>query len=227
MKRISSDLLIGGVIVAVGVIILLQNLGVFGAARDLIWTTLFTAGGLAFIGAVAQNPARWWALIPGAALLSLGVLIGVSAFAPALAAWGGTIFLGGLGLGFLGVYLLRRDLWWALIPGGVLMTLGVVAGVGERFADSLGGAIFFFGLALTFGLVALLPSDEPASRRWAFIPAGVLFVLALITLMNVPVLMNIIGPALLILFGLALLYRALTHRKEQVRHDDQAVPQAH
>jgi hypothetical protein len=227
MKRISSDLLIGGVIVAVGVIALLQNLGVFGPAEDLIWATLFAAGGIAFLSAVAQDRARWWAMIPGAVLLSLGVLIAVSALAPALAVWGGTIFLGGIGLGFWGVYLLRRDFWWAIIPGGVLVTLGVVAGIGDRFADAVGGAIFFFGLAATFALVALLPIGSGLPRRWALIPAGVLFALALLVLTNVPILMNIVGPALLIFFGLALLYRALTHRKDEVRHDDQTVPQPH
>jgi hypothetical protein len=212
MKRASTELLIGGLLAAIGVIALLQNLGLFGAATDTIWALLFGVGGAAFLGVVVRNPERWWALIPGAALLSLGVLIGFSAFAPALAsAWGGTIFLGGLGLGFLGVYLLRRAFWWAIIPAGVLLSLAVVAGISPRMSDTIVGPVLFIGLALTFGLVAIAPPDAP--RRWAFIPAAVLLLIAVLALVNAPVVLNILGPALLILFGLALLYRAYKHTK--------------
>jgi hypothetical protein len=225
MKRISSELLIGGVLTAVGVLLLLQNLGFFGSAEDLIWATLFSVGGIAFISVVVQNPTRWWALIPGAALLSLGLLIGLTLMAPALgAAWGGTIFLGGLGIGFMAIYLLRSSHWWALIPGGVLLTLGLVAGLGGRLPDSLSGSLFFTGLALTFGLVAVAPSDT--NRRWALIPAGALLALAAVTAANTPLVVNIVWPALLILAGLALLFRTLIN-KEKVGHEDKIISQPH
>ncbi len=225
MKRFSSELLLGGALTAVGVIFLLQNLGVFGAATATVWALLFGSGGIAFLSIVAQNRARWWALIPGAALLSLGLLIGLTVFAPALgAAWGGTLFLGGLGIGFLGIYLLRRDFWWALIPGGALLTLAVIAGLGAPYAGPLVGATLFFGLALTFVLVSLAPPGAP--RRWALLPADALLVLAILTMFGTPGVMPFFWPTLLILLGLWLLYRALRHNEGKV-YEDKTLSQPH
>lgn len=211
MKRISLEQLLGGVLTAVGVLALLLNLGLFGAAASLIWALLFGAGGVALLGVVAQNRERWWALIPGATLLSLGLLIALTTFAPVFgAAVGGSIFLGGIGAGFLAVYLLRPQFWWALIPAGTLLTLAVVAGMGGAIASQLTGAVFFGGLALTFALVAVAPPDAP--RRWALIPGAVLLTMAALSLIGSPTAFNILGPSLLILGGLALLYRALRHK---------------
>lgn len=225
MKSITWEWLLGGVLALVGAIFLLQNLGVFGAARDVIWMLLFGVGGSAFFGAVAQNRTRWWALIPGAALVSLGLLIGLTAVAPGLgAAWGGTLFLGGLGGGFLGVYLLRRDFWWALIPGGSLLTLGVIAGVGPRVAGPLVGAMLFLGLAMTFVLVALARPGAP--RRWALIPADALLVLAILTVFGSPAAISLFWPTLLILLGLWLLYRASRHNGRG-RPEDETFSQLH
>jgi hypothetical protein len=224
MKRTSSDLILGGILAAIGVLILLQNLGIFGAASDMIWSLLFAVGGIAFFSAVVRNSAHWWALIPGAALFSIGVLIGVTALAPAFgAAWGGTIFLGGLGLGFLAVYLVRHPFWWALIPAGTLITLGLIAGVDRLVPDSIAGTVFFIGLALTFGLVAIAPPDAP--RRWAFFPAGALLVLGVLTLANASMLFNILWPILLIGLGASLLYRAYLHNKrDHYEHDTVSQP---
>lgn len=219
MKRTSSDLILGSILAAVGGLILLQNLGVFGAASDMIWALLFGAGGAAFFSVVVRNPAHWWALIPGAALFSIGVLIGVSALAPAFgAAWGGTIFLGGLGLGFLAVYLLNRQYWWALIPGGVLVTLALLAGVGTLVPETIAGTVFFIGLALTFGIVAIAPPDAP--RRWALFPAAGLLLLGVLTLANASAVMNLLWPIALIGLGAWLLFRASMHTKrEHYEHD--------
>lgn len=224
MKRASSELVLGGALAVIGVLILLQNLGVFGAATDMIWALLFGAGGLAFFSAVVRNAERWWAIIPGAALFSISVLIGISALAPTLGAlWGGTIFLGGLGLGFLAVYLIRPPFWWALIPAGVLLTLALIAGVDRVASDTVAGTIFFLGLALTFGLVAIAPPDAP--RRWALFPAGGLLVLGLLTLANATTLFNVLWPILLIGLGAGLLYRAYIHTKrEPYEHDTVSQP---
>lgn len=224
MKRTSSELLLGGLLAAFGVLILLQNLGIFGGAEDLIWSLLFAVGGIAFFSVVVRNAAHWWAIIPGAALFSIGVLIGVSALAPTLGAlWGGTIFLGGLGLGFLAVYVVRPQFWWAIIPAGTLLTLGLIAGFDRVMPDSVTGSALFIGLALTFGLVAIAPPDAP--RRWAFFPAGGLLVFGLIVLANAPTVVNILWPIILIGLGASLLYRAYIHNKrEHYEHDTVSQP---
>jgi hypothetical protein len=86
--------------------------------------------------------------------------------------WGGLAFLGGLGLGFWAIYFSGRERWWAIIPGGVLLTLGATSALSEVYNIMDSGGIFFFGLGLTFLLVALL-----AKMKWAYIPAAVLLLL--------------------------------------------------
>jgi hypothetical protein len=85
-----------------------------------------------------------------------------------------------------------------MIPGGVLVTLAVVAGL-DGILD--GGAIFFLGLAGTFALVAVLPSDQ-VDTRWAFIPAAGLAVLGLSLGVSIPgSVLNLLIPSLIILAG--------------------------
>jgi hypothetical protein len=109
-------------------------------------------------------------------------------------------------LGFWGVYLRRRSFWWAVIPGGVLATLATVAATGSLVPGTFSGAVFFAGMAATFVLVALLPS-EGGPRQWAFVPAVVLAALALITLTDRPEALNIGWPLVLIALGMLVLFR--------------------
>jgi hypothetical protein len=207
MKRIETSIMMGLVLISAGVLFLLQNLGVLGPVQGLIWALLFAVGGAAFLMAFARAPARWWALIPGFTLLSLGVLIGFQEAAPSLAEpWGGALFLGGIGLGFGAVYLTGRERWWALIPGGTLLTLAAVAGLSESLNGADLGWVLFLGLALTFGLIAIVPTPQ-GRMRWALFPAGVLLILALAGFSGGA--LEVIWPVVMILAGLYLAYRAL------------------
>ena len=92
-------LAVGALLVAFGVLFLLQNFGFLGAVQNTIWLVLFGAAGLTFLFVFASNRQQWWAVIPGFVLLGLAVLI---AFGDRLGAWGGALFLGSIGIGVLG-----------------------------------------------------------------------------------------------------------------------------
>jgi hypothetical protein len=63
-------------------------------------------------------------------------------------------------------------------------------------------------MAITFGVVALIPT--PSGRmRWAWIPAGVLFILGVIFFGIAVASFKYIWPAAIIVAGLYILYRAL------------------
>lgn len=205
-----TNLYVGGLILLAGVLLLLQNLGLIAGVEHFVWAVLFGLGGLTFLAVFLHKRENWWAAIPGSVLLSLAALIVLGDLVPDLGNWGGTIFLGGLGLGFWAVYLSHRAQWWAVIPGGVLFTLAAVAGAGPFLPGEIEGAVFFLGLGATFGLLYLLPTPD-GHRKWALIPSAVLLIVGSFLLATAADLLKFVGPGALILIGIYLLYR--TSRK--------------
>jgi len=212
MRRIDRSLLLGLALVGAGMLFLLQNLGFLGTLENAFWALLFGAAGIGFLAALARDRAHWWAAIPGFALLGIGMLIALGDLAPAFAeTWGGALFLGMIGLGFWVVYLVCRACWWAIIPGGALFTLALIAGLSKSLAGEDLGWIFFLGLSATFGLVYLLPTNE-GRMRWAIYPAAGLLVMALLMITAMGALVNLVWPMVLILAGMYLMYRTLRPR---------------
>jgi hypothetical protein len=199
MKRFDMRILWGGLLILAGGLFFLQELNLIPNAWDIIWGGLFVVAGGVFLYAFFNDRSQWWTLIPGLALLSLGVIVAIEEFFPG-ANWTGAILLGGLGIGFWVIYLLYREHWWAIIPGGTLVTLAVVAGLDDVLGGDADGAIFMFGLGITFVLVALLPNPQ-GKMTWAFIPAAVLVVIGLFTMTPFLSLLNYVWPIALILLG--------------------------
>ena len=144
----------------------------------------------------------WWGIIPGLTLAGIGALILLPG---SLGQYGGAIFLGSIAIAFWLVYLTApRERWWALIPAGVLTTLAAITFLPNLIGDLATGAVFFFGLALTFLLVALL-----AKMCWAWYPAAVLAVIGALTLFAFANVINYLWAATLIGVGGYLVYRAI------------------
>jgi len=183
---------------ALGVLILLpDSLGALGGAIFLggiglsFWYVYFTS-----------RIERWWALIPAGVLTALALMIVVI---QQYEDFGAAIFLGGVGLSFFAVYLTDRiERWWALIPGGVLLTLAGVTIAAARFGEFQTAGFFFFGLAITFLLVALL-----AGMRWAYYPAAALAIMGLLATFALGSVANYAWAIVLIGGGGYLIYRAL------------------
>ncbi|MGE5602393.1 MAG: hypothetical protein ACM30E_05055 [Nitrososphaerales archaeon] len=195
---------VGALLVALGVLFLLQNFGVFATVVNLVWLVLFAAGGLAFLYVFAANQQQWWAVIPGFVLLGLAVLIG---FGDRLGNWGPALFLGSIGLAFWVIFVVRREFWWPIIPAGTLTTLAFVAVLADRIDGMAVGGVLFLGLAATFGLVYLLTGRE-TRQRWALIPAGILAILGVLLVLSLGGLINYIWALALIAAGVFLLSRA-------------------
>ena len=212
MKWLESRILWGALLIIGGVLFLLQNLGVFEFG-DLFWAVLFFLAGLFFISLYRQNRANWWALIPGFTLFGVGAQIAIDRLFPQVSdILGGLFILGFAGLGFLVIYLLDRENWWAIIPGGVLLTLGVVSAMDEALPGVGTGGVFFLGLGGTFALVALVPTRS-GSMKWAWIPAGILLVMGALILATAENMMAYIGPVALILVGGYLILRTFVRRE--------------
>ena len=213
MKWLKVHIIGGVLLIAAGILFLLQNFGVL-AIGAYVWPILFGSGGLVFLYVFLTSRANWWAIIPGLVLLSLAAVSVLDQFAPQVGEnWGGAIFLGGIGLAFWMIYFVKREHWWAVIPGGVLFTLALVAGLSSVLAGVEVSGVFFLGLGLTFALLAFLPTPE-GRMKWPLIPAGVLLVLGLLMAAAATEIINYLWPAALILAGGYLLFRAAGFRQD-------------
>jgi len=207
----------GILLVAAGVLVLLQNFGIVRSGLSLLWSLCFLAAGATFTFVFLTDRKNWWAVIPGFTLLGIGALILLGWALPATGGrWGGSLFLGALGASFWVIYANRRDQWWPIIPGGVLLTLALVAaldaGVGVVGFDT--GSVFFLGLAGTFFLVYLL--SQPSKMTWALYPAGVLAVMGVVIAFASSSLARFLGPLALLVAGGYLVYRAMARPKPGV-----------
>jgi hypothetical protein len=213
--KLSRIRVVGGLLLIVfGVLSLLSNLRIFVGGLDFFWALLFGAGGLLFLYVFMGNREHWWAIIPGFVLISVGALIALETFFPrGIGDWGGALVMGGIGLAFWAIYFVKREHWWAIIPGSVMLTLTVITGL-SSILESVGldtGGVFLMGLGLTFGLLAILPTPQ-GRMKWALIPAGVLMVMGLLITASAANLLQFIGPVVLILVGLYLLFRVFRPR---------------
>ncbi len=169
-KRINPYLVLGLLCLLAGGLSFLQAFGLLESASEAFWGLVFLAGGLAFLAVFLSG--QWWSVLPALALAGMGVLLLLPA---SLEQFGGVIFLGAVGVSFWLVYLSGREKWWAILPGGVALTLAAVSVLPETLGEAWQGMFFFAGLALTFLLVALL-----AGMRWGYWPALALGIVAIL-----------------------------------------------
>lgn len=191
----------GFTLAALGVLILLPE-------------SLDELGGAIFLGGIAlsfwyvyltDRQSRWWAIIPGGVLTALTLLILASTW---FEEYSGAIVLGGIGLTFFAVYFSNpAERWWAIIPGGVLATLAGMTVAAERFGEFQTAGFFFFGLALTFLLVALL-----ARMQWAYWPAAILGVMGVLGIASLLDFANYFWAVVLIIAGAVMIVRYITRR---------------
>jgi len=215
MKRFDARTVntVGAILlIVVGILLLLQNFGILGGVVALIWSLIFGVGGLIFLYVFLTNRVHWWAIIPGFALLGVAALIALDEFFPRVGdALGGMIVLGGIGLAFWVIYFLNREHWWAVIPGGAMFTVALIAGLDAVFEGAETGGVLFLGLGLTFGLLSLLPTPH-ARMRWALIPAAVLLVIGVLITAAATGIFEYLWAIALILAGLYLLLRMFRRR---------------
>jgi hypothetical protein len=211
MKLLTSKMFWGLMLVVGGLILLLEQLDIIEGS-EIFWMVVSAIAALLFLLALVTNRDAWWVAIPGIGLLAVALSLGLDVFTSVSGEIIGAIIMGGIGLSFLIVYLIQRVHWWAIIPGGVLITLAIVAGMEGGDPGPVSGAIFFAGLGLTFALVAVLP-NKFGRMTWAWIPGGILLLLAVLIFAGIESIFNYIWPVVLIIVGLFFLWRALLSRK--------------
>lgn len=206
MKKFSSLVLpiVGGLLlVALGTLLFLNNLDVIDLNWSMLTGPIIALGGLVFLFVFIFDRKNWWALIPACVLLGLGAIILLDALNNPLAGTiSGAILFFAIGLSFWLIYINNTSNWWAIIPGGVLWSLGLVTIMPEGIWFSRG--VFFLGLALTFLLVYLFPKPE-GRMKWALYPAGSLLLVGFLAAVGASNWIKFIWPIALLAGGIILL----------------------
>jgi len=211
MRKNLARIFGGILLIAAGVVALLQTQGYLTDLAPNIWMIIF-AGisvlSLAFY--FISGVENWGLLFPAGIFAALAFLLGMVVKGEDNPAMAAPLFVG-IGLPFVVAFLLdRKRNWWALIPTGVMAFLTVVLLVVENTPGEVIGAALFFILAITFGLVY-------ATRRlvWAAIVAYVMLVLGftpLIAMSQRPELAGIV-----VMFGIALPFLLIYLRSPEAR----------
>ena len=214
MRKIEPRVVLSLLMIGAGILFLLQNLGFLEDAGALFWALAFAAGGGVFLYVYLTDRTQWWPIIPGLTLLGIGEIIAVGHFLPQYEdILGAPVFMGFISASFWIIYLTNRENWWAIIPGGVLLSIGVFLGLEALFPGDEMVGVFFLGLGLTFVVLAYLPTLE-GRTRWALIPAGVLLLMGVIFLGSAFAVLEIIVPVVMVLAGLYLIYRVIQPKSE-------------
>ena len=217
VKSTTTTIIAGIILMSVGVLLLLDRLGVVESGA-YVPALMFTAVGGVFLALYIRRRENWWAAIPGSVFLGLAAVAAATRLTDSRAV-GALLFLF-MAAGFGAVYVRERANWWAFIPCGVMLTLAVIVTLPEELQGTPVAIVLFLGLAATFGLLSLLPvqaADGTGRMRWPLIPAAVLgMVSAILALQSVALFIAVDFAVLtvMILAGVGLLvygFRALSN----------------
>lgn len=215
MKRFESAAVWGILLVVVGTLALLQSLGLMSGLAQVIWAVPFAIVGVGFLVALATDRTRWWAAIPGLSLLGVALVIIWDNIMPMPAKdIGGPLFLVMLSASFWLVYLLERKNWWAVIPGGVLLSAAVVAGIDALASGVDSGPVMLLGLAATFAVLSFIRTPQ-GRLRWPVVPAIVLAVVGLAVAAGSSTWLGYIWPVALIVGGGLIIFRTMARGKKE------------
>ena len=159
-------------LIAVGVLGLLSSLGVLDGLGGIFGLLLF-GGAAVFAATQGRRTGNFFWRVAAYPLFGLAI----ASVAPS--SLGGAAFLGSLGLAFGLAWREDEHRWWALIPAGTLLSLGLTALVdGTRLGAAASGSVFLLGLAATFFVLTRLRVQP---QGWAIFPAGALALLAVVS----------------------------------------------
>lgn len=178
--------IIGLLIIVIGVLLLLQNLRILNLDEQLFWgIALIVLGGI-FLRVYNQTSPQKSLLILGIIFLLGGLFTSLDAifffpgdlFTTAILWFGGAIFIS--------FSIHKNERWWAIIPGGTFIVIGVIV-VLNAFRLLEGDILWFIflcGISLIFWFL-YLTKDEQNRLNWAIYPALLLaifsfFILSLV-----------------------------------------------
>jgi len=206
---------IGFLVIAVGSLVLLNNVDFLNLNSAFVISLLMIlVGGLTFYFYIKKDHSIWLLIISFITFFwGFGILIYELGFLSFYLK--NHFLLLGIGLSFIAVYFHNTKQWWAIIPGGCILVVFIVNMLDEIFYLQRGIPAFllFFGIGLIF-LYLYLIRDKNNRLNWAFYPAIALTLLGLFQLYFATrdSSIQIVIAAVLILFGIVLVIRAIRNK---------------
>jgi hypothetical protein len=203
---------LGVFLLFLGALILIQNLNLFKSdIGSIIGASIYGAISVYLFFQYSKDTTQWWWLITGVFLLGIG-MSNIFVLFDTLGQYSPILGVSFAGAGFLLVYLLDRTNWWALIPGSIFISLGVIRYLEVVSPDTSTNGILFLGMGLAFLLLFVLPSSQ-GRMNWPLIPSVILFAIGATASLNQDLnILSFVGPGLLILGGLLVLIVARTNK---------------
>lgn len=176
MKFNRSGLFWGILLIGGGILALAEQMGYMDQLPDSVWVWVF--GLISLVGLVAYITSglkEWGWLFPFGVFGGLAVTVALALNSVDSAAVGSPLFFGLL-IPFAAAYLTdRKQNWWALIPGGVMLFLALVTLLVDNVGGEWIGSAFLFLIGLSFFIVY----TSNRTRTWALLVAYILFVLSI------------------------------------------------
>ena len=123
----NQNKILGLILIFLGIIFLLDNLDVIGFNVLIIWPSFIILGGAGFILGYLIRHENYPMLMPGTILIIAGLIFlycNVAGWHHMQVLW--PLFLAAPGLGFILLYFLGKRDKGLLIPGGLLLLLGLL-----------------------------------------------------------------------------------------------------
>jgi len=171
-----SNLFWGILLIGGGGLALAQQMGYIDQLSETVWMLIFAFISFAALLSYALSGFKHWGwLFPAGVFGGLAVTVALATNNVDSAAIGSPLFFGLL-IPFVAAYLTNRSKnWWALIPGAVMLFLGMTTLMVDNIGGEWIGSLFLFLIALSFFVVYM----NNRARQWALLVAYILFVLSI------------------------------------------------
>jgi hypothetical protein len=124
---------------AIAVLVVLVTLNVLRDEAVAFYVLLAIA--MPFLAVYYRDRRQWWALIPAYVLIVIGVMILLTEMGLLSDLLVPAYVLIAIAVPFFVVYLRDRKLWWALIPGGILVIIGLGFLVAGAAVEAIGALV--------------------------------------------------------------------------------------
>jgi hypothetical protein len=177
---------------------------------------------LCFSVAVVWSKKNQWAIIPAGLFATIGLVVTLEILIPESEA-AGLAFMFLLAATFIAFAILSKKNWWAIIPGGIFASLGLVVAldnlVPHEAYPSLPGTltwgfytwVLLLGLFITFGILWLL--RKTLSTSWTIYPAAGFLAMAVLFIIEGAHFSEYWLETTLLVFGVTLLLAVLTGKR--------------